>query len=444
MIDLGSISASHQLFDRKYELRKKLGGGGFSEVWLAYDTISRNEFALKVYSQSGGLDEEGEQMFREEFSRVCNLNHTNILRPFSYDIAEGIHPYLVLPYCSNGSCASLVGKMAEEEMRKFIHDVAAGLSYLHNLPKPMIHQDIKPGNILIDNLGKYVITDFGISTNLHRTLTRRSMSASNEGSGTTAYMAPERFGTKTTAIIANDIWSLGATLYELATGEVPFGEFGGLTQSKVHKPAPIKGNYSNEIKELIYACLSEEPWERPSADDILNKQIVRPEHRGKKRKVIAIVSAAMIILCGAAGISYQHSLSEEKKMKEIKRLELRNDSVKALIAQADSIMTLQNQRSQGGADYEAIKEKDYIEIVELYSSASTINTDDSLKIILSNKKNNSLEDMRQAYSFFKEKEDYYRAMSATEASKQFRKRRLAMEAILSDNKFMMETISSNN
>lgn len=441
MIDLGSISASCQLFDRKYELRKKLGGGGFSEVWLAYDTISRNEFALKVYSQSGGLDEEGEQMFREEFSRVCNLNHTNILRPFSYDIAEGTHPYLVLPYCSKGSCASLVGKMTEEEMRNFIHDVAAGLSYLHNLPKPMIHQDIKPGNILIDNLGKYVITDFGISTNLHRTLTRRSMSASNEGSGTTAYMAPERFGTKTTAIIANDIWSLGATLYELATGDVPFGEFGGLTQSKVHRPAPIEGDYSEDIKDLIYACLSEEPWERPSADDILNRHIGRPETKRNQRKMIVTTSIISIIVCGAIGISYHY---REKELSKIHIQEMRNDSVKTLISQADSIVKLQNERSQGGLDYEQIKEKDYVEMVELYSAASTLNPDDSLKSILNDKKKSSLEDMRQAYSFFKEKEDYYRAMSATEASKLFRKRRLAMEAILSDNKFMMETISSNN
>lgn len=436
MIDLGLISVSQQLFDRKYELRKKLGGGGFSEVWLAYDTISRNEFALKVYSQSVGLDEEGEQMFREEFSRVCNLNHTNILRPFSYDIAGGSHPYLVLPYCSKGSCAGMVGKMTEEEMRNFIHDVADGLSYLHNLPKPMIHQDIKPANILIDNLGKYVITDFGISTNLHRTLTRRSMPASNEGSGTTAYMAPERFGTKTTAIIANDIWSLGATLYELATGDVPFGEFGGLTQSKVHRPAPIEGDYSEDIKNLIYACLSEEPWERPSADDILNRQITSPPKRSKKRYIIGAVATLGIVACGMIGYNHYREESIKEEMAHI--MNLQNDRARTLINKADSIMEVQNNRSQGGIDYERIKEKDYVEAFDLYTNASNLIINDSLASVLNKKKKTSFEDMRQAYLFFKEKEDYYRAMSATEAAKQFERRRLVMEAIISDNKLMID------
>ena len=83
MVNLKQLFDSHQLFDGRYELKKRLGGGGFSEVWLAYDSKSQNEVALKVYVQAGNLDDDGLEMFRREFSLVCNFNHSNILRPYT-------------------------------------------------------------------------------------------------------------------------------------------------------------------------------------------------------------------------------------------------------------------------------------------------------------------------------------------------------------------------
>lgn len=234
MVNLKQLFDSHQLFDGRYELKKRLGGGGFSEVWLAYDSKSQNEVALKVYVQAGNLDDDGLEMFRREFSLVCNFNHSNILRPFSYEIADGL-PYLVLPFCPKGSCCSLVGAMSEDEVWHFIENVSSGLQYLHSYPgKPVIHQDIKPDNILIDATGQYLITDFGISIGLRNTLSGKSANENN-GSGTLSYMAPERFDSNNGGpVMANDIWSLGATLFELATGDVPFGDFGGMTQCKMH------------------------------------------------------------------------------------------------------------------------------------------------------------------------------------------------------------------
>lgn len=76
-MNLKLIHDSHVLFDDRYELKARLGGGGFSEVWLAFDTKSRNEVALKVYVQAGNLDDDGLEMFRKEFSLVCNFNHSN-------------------------------------------------------------------------------------------------------------------------------------------------------------------------------------------------------------------------------------------------------------------------------------------------------------------------------------------------------------------------------
>ena len=96
MLNLYYLKEKEELLDGRYQLIEKIGGGGFSEVWLACDLRSQVNVVLKVYASSQGLDEEGVKMFRKEFSLVCNLNHTNILKPFTFDIFQG-SPYGHLP-----------------------------------------------------------------------------------------------------------------------------------------------------------------------------------------------------------------------------------------------------------------------------------------------------------------------------------------------------------
>lgn len=98
---------------------------------------------------------------------------------------------------------------------------------MHEQEPPVIHQDIKPDNILIDISGRYLLTDFGISIKARNTL-RKSIMKTEGSVGTLAYMGPERFSKYPLPIKASDVFSLGATLYELLTGMVPFGEHGGL------------------------------------------------------------------------------------------------------------------------------------------------------------------------------------------------------------------------
>ena len=216
----------------KYKLKRQFNKGGFSSVWLARDLKAQVDFALKIYDNIEDMEE-----FRKGFNLVVNLTHSNIFKPLAYDIHEGV-PFLVMSYCQQGSASSKIGKMTEDEIWKFAHDAAAGLAYLHD-KKAIVHQDIKPGNILIDDDGKYMITDFDISTRQRHTvrMTARQvqeMQDFNYGSGTPDYMGPERWpdaetGYKPSAspIASSDIWSLGATLFELMTGEMPFGETGG-------------------------------------------------------------------------------------------------------------------------------------------------------------------------------------------------------------------------
>ena len=248
------------VFAGRYQFQRLLGRGGFSEVWLAIDKMTNLEIAIKVYAPGQGMDADGMKDFCKELSQVYNLNHTNLVKPQHVDNWEGM-PYLVMAYCPKGSCHRQIGSMPEEQIWRVLHDVASGLAYLHD--QGIIHQDIKPDNILIDPLGNYVITDFGISIQSRSTL-RKSMNIAT-GSGTTAYMGPERFSKNPQPVKASDIWSLGATIYELLTGNTPFGEIGGGLQKGGADIPTIKQDISPALRQVIALMLSEDPWDRPSA-----------------------------------------------------------------------------------------------------------------------------------------------------------------------------------
>ena len=251
-------------FDNQYTLLKLLGRGGFSEVWLSKENYTGLEVALKVYAPGCGMDDEGVKTIGNEFGLMLRMNHPNLLAPRGFHVCDRM-PYLVLPYCSQGSCLGRIGKMDETELWRFIGNVAAGLAYLHE--RDIIHQDIKPDNILIDDNGSFLISDFGISTKARSTL-RRSMLADSTGAGTMAYMAPERFSGKPLPVKASDIWSLGATVFELITGYLPFGEMGGGMQKGGADYPEIEGNYSNELKNAVEQMLAFQTWDRPTAETL--------------------------------------------------------------------------------------------------------------------------------------------------------------------------------
>ena len=256
------------LFADRYKLIRQLGRGGFAEVWLAEDDMTNVQVAIKVYAPGTGLDDNGIKIFTQEFSMVFDMNHTNLLRPTHFDCWDRM-PYLIMPLIKNGSAFKYIAEgksMPEEECWKLLHDVAAGLAYLHEKTPPLIHQDIKPDNILIDDEGRYLITDFGISARVRSTI--RGAKAQEQSGGTLAYMGPERFSSNPKPIMASDIWSLGAMMFELMTGLPPFGNHGGMLQKNGADIPIIEGDYSQELKDIVTQCVSKETWDRPSASKI--------------------------------------------------------------------------------------------------------------------------------------------------------------------------------
>ena len=261
-----------EIIQSRYRLLSLKGRGSFGEVWLAKDEQTDLEVAVKVYI---ALDDRGLEEFKAEYKNSYSLNHPNLLHAYYYDVVDR-QPFLVMPYCPD-SAESLVGNADEKTLLRFIKDVASGLEFLHS--KDIIHRDIKPDNVLINQEGNFVITDFGVSSKMKSTLRRNSTRAMsrNDIAGTIGYMAPELFSRTPDAVKATDIWALGATIYEMASGELPFFGQGGALLLRGADVPELRGEWSDGFRDIVEACLAKDTWDRPTAaklagwaNDLLN------------------------------------------------------------------------------------------------------------------------------------------------------------------------------
>lgn len=289
------------LFDSRYRLIKDLGSGASAKVWLALDTLANDmKVAVKIFSAIEDIDTLGIQNFQKEFTYVYNIQHQNLLTPTNYAVCGGT-PYLVLPYCENGSATSMLGRADENDVIKFLHDVSAALECLH--AHHIVHQDIKPDNVLLDDDCNFLVTDFGISTQ-----TLGNADASGAIKGTKAYMGPEWFEKGAMPINMNDIWALGATAYELIMGNAPFGDNGGMVQSMGEPIPDLPETIQPELRQLILSCLEAEPWNRPNAETIRKKTQLYletgswKERDGKKYLYFSIAAAIVVFVIASLWI----------------------------------------------------------------------------------------------------------------------------------------------
>lgn len=434
----------------KYKLKKRFDEGGFSSVWLAEDLETQENLALKVYESIEDID-----AFKKGFKLVYRLTHSNIFTPLAYYVHNGV-PFLVMSYCPNGSAKSKIGRMSEDDVWKFAHDVAAGLAYLHD-NKAIVHQDIKPGNILIDDDGKYMITDFDISTRQSGTqrMTARQvqeMQDFNYGCGTPDYMGPERWPDKEVNYKpslrpsqASDIWSLGATLYELMEGHVPFGETGGAYQRNLYKNLSpsnrkrkavprIAGNYSKELRKLVYMCLAKDAWDRPSAKQIEEcashhkAPIPHPTQTPSWVKY-AVVSCVAVVLSFGTYIIYDRIRQKTEDKEIIKQnKQFRIDSIySSYIGEATGIIQKQSALSVSDDSYMFDIEK-VSEAYALYEQADTMtNVSDSIKQMGREQWLVSQEIIEKEYQRMASEEQRYTRMDATSAALKFQQQRMNLE-----------------
>lgn len=250
-----------------------------------------------------------------------------------------------------------VGKFTEQEAWKLIRDVASGLAWLHGMNPPVIHQDIKPDNIMIGEKGDFMITDFGVSSHLKSTL-RKSLSSAFSSAGTIAYMAPERFGKDNTPIMANDIYSLGATAFEMLAGDTPFGDDGGLVQKKGAEVPELQGDFSVQLKKVIAKCLRTNPWERPTAEQLeiyasagMRGETIRfiDEKTFFQKHKIVIILAVVLGFASfvVGGVMLNNHRENERELRRVMAEKQYNDSlsfcIQRYLVTADSLKEIGDQ-----------------------------------------------------------------------------------------------------
>jgi serine/threonine-protein kinase len=238
-------------------------------VYLGRDEVLDRPVAVKVLKQ--GFDEDIAGRFQREGRTAARLSHPNIVQVFDAGEAElegRLSPYIVMEHVAGGDLKNVIdseGSLASERVAKLGAGISAGLVHAHD--RGVIHRDIKPHNILLDETDFPKLTDFGIA----RALDATTMTGSGVYLGTALYSAPEQLkGEEITP--KSDVYSLGAALYQAATGSAPFSgpALEVANQHAVREPEAPGSKSSSatpdpELDALILACLAKEPADRPTA-----------------------------------------------------------------------------------------------------------------------------------------------------------------------------------
>lgn len=210
------LSKGQKINDR-YEIIKTIGEGGMANVYLANDTILERNVAIKVLRGDLSNDEKFIRRFKREALSVSNLSHPNIVEVYDVGEEDGNY-YIVMEYIEGKTLKQLLqkrGALTLTEVLDIMSQLTDGLAHAHEAY--IIHRDIKPQNIMIEDNGLVKITDFGIATAINST----QLTQTNSVMGSVHYLPPEQANGKG-ATIKSDIYSLGILMYELLTGSVPF------------------------------------------------------------------------------------------------------------------------------------------------------------------------------------------------------------------------------
>ena len=243
-------------------------------VYKAYQPAMERFVAIKVLPRHMSSSEEYTARFRREARLVAQLQHPHILPVFDYGESEG-YPYIVMPFIVSGTLADILRnqKVSLPEARRIISQIGEALSYAH--ARGMIHRDVKPSNILIDESGNCLLTDFGLA---RMTETEENLTNSGAIMGTPAYMSPEQ-GTGSGTDQRSDIYSLGIILYEMLTGRVPYTAETPIAVVFKHVQDPLPSArklnpYLSEGLELVLLkSLAKNPAERYQTADAFVKAV---------------------------------------------------------------------------------------------------------------------------------------------------------------------------
>ncbi len=272
----------------EYELLEELGRGGMAIVYRARDKHLEREIAVKILPFSLAFDAEFVERFTREARTAAGLEHPNII-PIYRVGKNGRVIYFVMKLLRGGSLSRVLGdrkKLAPAEIRKLLTDVGSALGYAHK--RGIVHRDIKPDNIMFDEFGQCVVTDFGIAkAGSGSKLTGTGMSI-----GTPHYMSPEQ--ARAQSIDGrSDLYSLGVLAYQALVGDVPYdGEDSfSIGYKHIMEPIPVPLLDTSEERrlfEVIKKLIMKDPFDRyQDADALLKALEGQPRESVAPRRVSA-------------------------------------------------------------------------------------------------------------------------------------------------------------
>jgi predicted Ser/Thr protein kinase len=315
-----------ELIAGRYELEQQVGSGGMSKVFRAHDRLLERTVALKILHEHYSQDDEYVERFRREARAVAQLAHPNVVTVIDRGEHES-RQYIVFEYVDGENLKQLVEREGPLPVRQIIElglQVAHALASAH--ARGVVHRDVKPQNVLLSEEGVPKVTDFGIA----RTSDVESVTLTGTVMGTSEYISPEQARGEPVDY-RSDVYSLGAILFELCTGDVPYpGENPvSVAMRHLHEPVPSARARRREVPARLDAAIrhamAKDPAERFGSMDELIAELegclralgggeetivlpapVRPrrgKRRGGRRFVRALVlSLVALLLVGAAAV----------------------------------------------------------------------------------------------------------------------------------------------
>lgn len=258
-----------------FRIERRLGRGGMGEVWLAHQMALDRPVALKILSPALTRDSQFLDRFQMEVRTAGQLQHPNIVAAFDAGEADGIH-FLATSFVDGEALEQTLerrGHLGEREALAIVRCVAEALRYAWNRFK-LMHRDIKPGNIMVDAEGEVRLMDMGISKCLERDDPR--LTTDGHFVGTPYYMSPEQARGDADIDFRTDVYALGATLYHLLTGEVPYTAetMVGILAKHITEPLQLPGKrrpgLSTGCDALVEIMMAKKPDERQrSWEDVI-------------------------------------------------------------------------------------------------------------------------------------------------------------------------------